>query len=162
MPEQPPALSDSQSLVYIFRAPAFALAGRGSIFFIDDVKVVVLGHSGCTLMVVPSGHHILKQRWPLDVSWGRNISAPVDWEVGRTYYYKIDTSVDIGYQTMTFTTDLRAADKIEDATGSKGCRFTPAFDLDKLKASEPAVQAPPVQAPDGTPDRQAPPDPSRP
>jgi len=139
MPEQMPIPSDSQSLVYIFRPPAIAWAGRGSNFLIDGVKVVVLGYNGCTAMIVPSGRHKLEQKWPLGIILGGrgSVSLPVEWEGGQSYYYTFNTSFSLPtYQMMEFEWEIHQVDRTYSESASK-CRFTPPVNLPKIGANAP-------------------------
>lgn len=99
----PPAPGPDQALVYIYRVPNIALSGRGTTFRIDDKVVARMWQKHFTWVLAPAGDHVLTQKWPIDITLFQKTQIEGHWEGGRTYYYRLTTSVDSGPGTgLTF------------------------------------------------------------
>jgi hypothetical protein len=102
----PPPAQD-QALVYIYRVNTMALGGRGADFYVDDVHVVDLRRNGYTWFHVKAGPHGLVQTWAADLAWKtEKIAQAVDWDAGKTYFYRFDVTGEIAYGAMKWNWTL--------------------------------------------------------
>lgn len=128
--------SEGQDVVYIYRPRAMGFALRGSTFSVDNIKAAVLGYNGCTALLVPPGHHVIKQQWPFDIGFGRADTLAVNWEPGRTYYYKFLINGRAEANVIRMVWSLGEVDEGEGRRGVQDCRFTAPANLDKLTGDE--------------------------
>lgn len=90
--EPAPAPDGTKAVVYIYRLESFALGARDAYFYVNDQNVVDLSNNGYTWFSVPAGDYVLKQKWPINVTFGmKTLEMPVRWEGGKTYYYRLAT-----------------------------------------------------------------------
>jgi hypothetical protein len=95
--DAPPPVA-GKALIYVYRVRGLAFGLRQTWFYVDDVEVGELDGQGYTWAYVPAGVHRLKQEWPIDVTFGRTTDLVVNWEAGKTYYYRLETG--IGYRKI--------------------------------------------------------------
>ncbi|MFZ6642757.1 DUF2846 domain-containing protein [Undibacterium sp. TC4M20W] len=107
----PPA--ENHARVYIYRVNTFAAGGRDAYFYVDKKNIADLSVEGYTWFHVPAGEHTFRQKWPADIGtssvainlwrWSRQgdsdaVNAKnlqegyVNWEAGKTYYYRFHTN----------------------------------------------------------------------
>lgn len=125
-----PTPGEGQALVVIYRHGNFALIGRRSLYFVNDVNVAKLWGTTYTAFLVPAGSYEFAQRWPIDISFGQKMKMPVTWESGKTYGYEQDTDSSLGYQTIVFKTSVTGALEIPDLKPSAKC--VPAMNVEKI------------------------------
>ena len=126
-PAPTPAAADA--LVYIYRPGGFALGARDAYFYVDDVNVADLSAEGYTWFHLPAGEYTMRQKWPLDVTFGKKtLELRVRWLPGRMYFYRLDTSVRVPY------VEWRLAEVPSDVamTQIRNCKLQPAFGIEKL------------------------------
>jgi Protein of unknown function (DUF2846) len=92
--EAAPAPAEDRALVYIYRPPTFVGSALNADFYIDGAKAARLNTNGYTWLHVPTGSHVLLQRFPTifrDIPDPDNaISLNVIWEPGQTYFYRLE------------------------------------------------------------------------
>ena len=113
-----PPPPEGKVLVYLYRTPNAAFAVRNAAFYFDGQQFVDLLPKDYTYIYVKPGHHELRQDWPW---WPgdfwltfKRLRKPVDLELGKVYYFRFWTDVDIGGTQMDFTWNL---DPVPDDTG---------------------------------------------
>jgi hypothetical protein len=142
LPDPLPAPRDGEALIYIYRLPSFAFGLRNASFYIDNVKVVGLGYNECTVFIAPAGAHVIKQQWPLDLTFGHGDAFEASWESGATYYYRFSAN---GAVSPTNKLEIRwSMSQVDAEVGRHAmsiCRYQQPSNLTKLVASQPAGSA---------------------
>lgn len=151
-PPPQPTAGPGQVVVYIYRQAKMLNAGRAATFSIDDVDVVDLGIGGCSVITVPAGRHVVKQKWkaiPLFdygsriTSKDKMVSVNGDWTPGKTYFYELDVSG--GYtapRVIEVDWQLLEGDPVAGLQRMAHCRYTPARNLDRLPVPGGSATAP--------------------
>ena len=126
-----PAVGDA--LVYIYRLEGSGLKTRDAYFYVDDVNIVDLTQKGYTWFHVPAGNYTLKQKWPVDVTLGmKTLEAPVRWQAGRTYFYRLGVEQRLQYPMIVTEWRLHHVPEAEAMRELAECRLQPAGGLEKL------------------------------
>ncbi|WP_222616381.1 DUF2846 domain-containing protein [Undibacterium umbellatum] len=118
------APENGNALVYIYRINTAAFGARDAYFYVDNKNIADLSVEGYTWFHVPAGEHKFEQKWPVDTLAGNPVRAKlqqiftrkaneenanrmtlsegyVNWEAGKTYYYRLATALPSVYPTLT-------------------------------------------------------------
>jgi len=134
-----PAPGPDEALVYVYRTNSQALGARDAYLYVDEINIADISRSGYTWFHVPAGRHKLVQKWPIDVSASKRIEMDVDWQAGKTYVYRLTTSMGSILPTglglsMTLNWQLYET-SLENARPELfQTNYQPAFGASKLRA----------------------------
>jgi Protein of unknown function (DUF2846) len=127
-----PIPESKQSLVYIYRPDTFALGGRDAYFYVDGINISDLSRNGYTWFAAPAGKHVLTQKWPIDISITDKLDLPVNWEPGKTYYYRFTTTATTGYPGLTIHWQFGRVTQEVALEEIQTTKLQPAFGSSKL------------------------------
>jgi len=127
-----PDPKESDALIYIYRPSSFAGGARDAYFYVNDVNIADISSEGYTWFHVPAGEYVLKQKWPVDVAFGKTIEAKVKWLPKQKYYYRLSTGASVGAGTVNFRWQITEINSGQAEAEISVCKLQPSFNINKV------------------------------
>jgi hypothetical protein len=117
-------------MLYVYREKTFAFGGRSAYFYVNDVNVFDLNPEGYSWVSLPPGTYKLKQKWPVDVSFG-SLEISIQIQPGEARYVSFATG---GCKVYPMCVEWRLAGENQrvGAQEISAKKFQPNFGAEKI------------------------------